>query len=122
MEAQDVNVDEVVGRALRRRRQQHGMSQAELGASVDLGFQQIRKYERGESSISASKLWRFCKVLDVPVTFFFEDLIVGEPTRPGPGRDASELQFLFDRIERPNVRKMLLELAREIATLDTSKR
>src|SRR5438093_2493904 len=64
-----------------------GLSQGELGAAIDLTFQQIQKYERGTNRIAASRLHRLSEVLDVPVAFFFDDL---DPVRAPPIPSAAE--------------------------------
>lgn len=48
------------------------MSQTDLGKAVGLTFQQVQKYERGFNRVSSSRLFEFSKVLDVPVSHFFE--------------------------------------------------
>ena len=65
-------VDIHVGNRLRARRILLGISQEKLADSVDLTFQQVQKYERGTNRISASRLYQFAKILDVPVAYFFE--------------------------------------------------
>lgn len=50
-----------------------GMSQERLGEAIGLTFQQVQKYERGSNRISAGTLFRLGQVLDVPVSFFFDD-------------------------------------------------
>ncbi len=50
------------------------MSQKKLGRAVSLTFQQIQKYERGSNRIGSSRLFQFSKVLQVPVSFFFDDM------------------------------------------------
>lgn len=67
-------VDYYVGRRLRSRRTMLGMSQENLGASVGITFQQIQKYERGLNRIGASRLYEFARILDVPISYFFEDM------------------------------------------------
>lgn len=49
-------------------------SQTYLADQVGLSFQQFQKYEKGTNRISASKLHEFAKLLDVPVSFFFDDM------------------------------------------------
>src|SRR5919107_2466534 len=58
---------------LRLRRNMLGLSQEKLGEAIGLSFQQVQKYERGANRIGASRLYELSRVLDVPVTFFFED-------------------------------------------------
>ncbi len=67
-------VDVHVGTRIRLRRTLLGMSQEKLGEAVDLTFQQIQKYEKGTNRVSASRLYQFVQVLDVPVSFFFDGL------------------------------------------------
>jgi transcriptional regulator with XRE-family HTH domain len=66
-------IDQHVGARVRLRRTLLGMSQERLGAALGVTFQQVQKYERGTNRISSSRLWQLSKVLDVPVSFFFDD-------------------------------------------------
>ena len=68
-------VDEHVGRQLRFRRSIMGISQDKLACAVGLTFQQIQKYERGTNRISAGRLFEFSRILDVPITYFYENII-----------------------------------------------
>ena len=56
------------------RRAMLGISQERLGQALGLTFQQVQKYERGTNRVSASMLHRIAEVLDVPVSFFFDDM------------------------------------------------
>jgi transcriptional regulator with XRE-family HTH domain len=47
-------------------------SQTEVADALGLTFQQIQKYEKGTNRVSASRLQHLCKILDVPVSFFFD--------------------------------------------------
>jgi transcriptional regulator with XRE-family HTH domain len=67
-------VDVHVGTRVRQRRSLLGMSQTTLGKAVGLTFQQIQKYERGANRIGSSRLYEFAAVLDVPVSYFFDDM------------------------------------------------
>ena len=67
-------VDVHVGARLRLRRVLRGMSQEDLGKHLGLSFQQVQKYERGANRVSASRLWQLAGVLEVPVSFFFDDM------------------------------------------------
>ena len=71
-------VDIHVGKRIRQRRTLLGMSQERLAEALDLTFQQVQKYERGTNRIGAGRLWELAVALDVPMTYFFEEL----PTRP----------------------------------------
>ena len=67
-------VDVHVGKRVRKRRLDLGMSQLGLGDSVGLTQQQVMKYERGINRISASKLWAIAHLFEVPIEWFFEGL------------------------------------------------
>ncbi|RWX81472.1 XRE family transcriptional regulator [Neorhizobium lilium] len=67
-------VDVHVGRRLRMRRAQLGMSQTTLGDQLGITFQQIQKYERGANRVSASMLHDIARVMETQIAYFFEDL------------------------------------------------
>jgi transcriptional regulator with XRE-family HTH domain len=66
-------VDLHVGARIKLRRCLLGYSQEKLGDALGLTFQQVQKYERGANRVSASRLYDLGRVLDVPVSFFFDD-------------------------------------------------
>jgi len=51
------------------------MSQTTLGDALGITFQQVQKYEKGINRISASRLHQVCHTLQVPVSFFFEEML-----------------------------------------------
>jgi transcriptional regulator with XRE-family HTH domain len=129
-------VDVHVGGRVRVRRTLLGMSQEKLGAAVGLTFQQIQKYERGANRIGASRLFELSRVLDVPISFFFEGMAPAVKTAAGgkrgraglsePGqetlkrdplakRETLELVRAYYKISDPKVRKRLFELVKSIA-------
>ena len=124
-------IDVQVGSRLRLRRSMLGLSQSKLGEEIGLSFQQVQKYERGATRISASGLYKLGRVLDVPVLFFFDDADpVRAPAIPGgfsePSAEAFEADPLHNRetielvdayyaIEDAHVRRRLLKLARAFA-------
>ena len=67
-------IDIHVGKRVRSRRTLLGMSQEQLGVTLDLTSQQVQKYESGANRISASRLWDISQVLDVSIGYFFEDM------------------------------------------------
>jgi transcriptional regulator with XRE-family HTH domain len=66
-------VDIHVGARLKTQRALKGLSQERLADSIGLTFQQIQKYERGANRVSASRLYQFSKILNVPISYFFEE-------------------------------------------------
>lgn len=122
-------IDVHVGSRVRLRRTLLGMSQEKLGKALGLTFQQIQKYERGANRIGSSRLFRLSKIMDVPVTFFFEemasDVMAGakglasgkqesfEPDRLSK-RETLELVRAYYRITDAKVRKRIFELVKAI--------
>src|SRR6201987_1636903 len=66
-------IDVHVGSRVRLRRNMLGLSQEKLGEAIGLTFQQVQKYERGANRIGASRLLELSRVLDVPVSFFYDE-------------------------------------------------
>lgn len=129
-------IDIHVGLKLRQRRTLLGLSQSKLGDAVALTFQQIQKYERGSNRISASKLFYFSQILDVPLDYFFEDMPpesldkLNDPqfrADGGPGtdhlsrRETLELVRSYYAIADPALRKRILRLARAVADSQDGK-
>src|SRR5882762_6842061 len=62
-----------LGKRIRLRRVEQKMSQAELGDKLGVSFQQVQKYEKGINRVGASRLVQIAAILEVPVTFFYDD-------------------------------------------------
>jgi transcriptional regulator with XRE-family HTH domain len=100
-------IDVHVGTRIRLRRTLLAMSQERLGDALGLTFQQVQKYERGLNRVGASRLFDLSRVLDVPVSFFFDDM---RETATGPNSAASDVQDLF--VDDTMSRRDTLELVR----------
>ncbi len=116
-------VDVHVGARLKFRRRLLGLSQTALGNALGLTFQQIQKYENGANRISASRLYQAASILEVPITFFFEDMpseINGGKTRASeaPVIDGQTTKLLRAYLLVPDdqIRQSILELVRQLAT------
>ncbi|WP_236823582.1 helix-turn-helix domain-containing protein [Blastochloris viridis] len=60
-----------VGRRIRARRLELGLSLNALAVQLELTFQQVQKYESGANRVAASRLMRIAEALHVPPSFFF---------------------------------------------------
>src|SRR5258706_7479960 len=67
-------IDVRVGSRVRLRRTMLGLTKESLGETIGLTFQQVQKYERGANRIGASRLFALSQALDVPVSFFYDDI------------------------------------------------
>lgn len=132
-------IDAHVGARIRLRRTLLGMSQEKLGEALGLTFQQVQKYERGVNRVGASRLFDLSRVLDVPISFFFDDMpepLAGangsyQTTRAVGGfaegqngfggdeimnrRETLELVRAYYRISEPAVRKRVFDLIKSMA-------
>ncbi len=116
-----------VGNRVRLRRTLLGMSQTALGEALGLSFQQAQRYERGAIRIKASKLWNLTQVLDVPVSYFYDDMPADQagPAPSGNGQDPDvllkreTLEFVraYYRIADPNARKRVYGLVKALAKM-----
>jgi transcriptional regulator with XRE-family HTH domain len=109
-------VDVHVGTRLRQRRTLLAMSQTKLGDAVGLTFQQIQKYERGSNRIGSSRLFEFAKVLDVPVSYFFDEMpanaLSGRPMSGRGRKGFGEAGTPFEQEKDPLIKRETLELVR----------
>lgn len=110
-------VDVHAGSRLRQRRTLLGMSQGTLGERVGLTFQQIQKYERGTNRMGASRLYELAAVLDIPVSYFFDEFVAREASGlPSTEIGKHELRLLsaYLGIGDADVRKSLYDLVRTV--------
>ncbi len=113
-------LDGHVGRRVRARRTQLGLSQTELAKRLGLSFQQIQKYERGHNRISAGTLGQIAATLDAPVGFFFRGLGPDGPVprAVGDGRaDRMQIEVArnFARLAPDATRRAVADLVRTLA-------
>ena len=64
--------DTEIGRRIRLRRFEVGISQKELADKLGLTFQQVQKYERGRNRVSAARLQQIAETLGVEMPFFYD--------------------------------------------------
>ncbi|PIT68997.1 helix-turn-helix domain-containing protein [Bartonella tribocorum] len=96
MQAQNLNIDLFVGKKIRLKRKILGMSQKNLGDALGVSFQQTQKYEKGLNRVSAGRLKEISDILNVPVSFFYTDIITNENTSyPHEEIASSKEEFLL---------------------------
>lgn len=92
-----------------------------------VSFQQVQKVERGQNKCSGDWFVMLSQALDVPVSFFFDDMPTATSGGPAPGiaaasagepdlarREIMELARAFYRIKDEKVRKSVLELTKSL--------
>lgn len=90
------HIDVKLGNRIRIRRRLMRMNQQTLAKKIGVSFQALQKYEAGENRVSASALLRIARVLEMPISYFFEDLDESE----GTATEASAVDHLTLRLAR----------------------
>jgi transcriptional regulator with XRE-family HTH domain len=123
-------IDIHVGSRVRLRRNMLGMSQEKLGEALGITFQQIQKYEKGANRVGASRLQAIATVLNVPVSFFFEDapgengaVIRGLSEESSTAyvvdflnsAEGLQLNRAFVKIADPKVRRKIIDLVKSLS-------
>jgi transcriptional regulator with XRE-family HTH domain len=107
-----------LGKRIRLRRVELGVSQEELAKKLDVSFQQVQKYEKGVNRVGASRLQQISTALFVPVDFFYSG--------DGKNREVESLLFLdssfslrllraYDSVKNKKVQRQFVALMETIA-------
>ena len=109
------------------RRKSLGLSQTDLGAAVDLTFQQVQKYEKGKNRVSFSKLVGIAKALDCRVAHLIDGIV---PDDSGSAietenvllatKGATELLDAYAQIPSPRLRRTLINVMKTMASDEES--
>jgi transcriptional regulator with XRE-family HTH domain len=115
----DINL--YIGKQIRLRRRFLKLTQTKLGEEIDVTFQQIQKYEKGQNKISASKLFELARKMTVPVGYFFDEFVDLNSANNTPsiiGEEALEFEYgnseeinlieAYNSIKNKKTRKKLL--------------
>jgi transcriptional regulator with XRE-family HTH domain len=108
------------------RRLSLGMSQTELGDSLGVTFQQVQKYENGANRISASRLQQIANVLNLQMSYFFDEGPAGNAKAPDSklqtlvedfqsNKDGLALAKAYMAIEDKAVRRRIVELVFQVS-------
>ncbi len=62
-----------IGQKIKQLRKQRNLTQMELAERINVSFQQVQKYENGETQITLQRLWAISNALYVPITAFWQD-------------------------------------------------
>jgi transcriptional regulator with XRE-family HTH domain len=117
-------IDVHVGERIRLARTERKISRITLGEAIGLTDQQIQKYETGTNRIGASRLQKICAVLEITVSFLFEDAAASSSCESGMPQDIIDfmeseegVRFVaaFSRITDRKMRRGIARLANRIA-------
>jgi len=111
-----------IGWSLATRRRALGLSQPALADASDLSNRQIRDYERGATPIAVDQLFALARVMEMPLSNFFEELPQLSP-QPFARADritvsdpqAAELTRAFLSIDDHDLRDRVVDLMRDLS-------
>ena len=108
--------DELVGNRIREWRLTVGLTQQQFADMIGVSYQQAHKYECGINALSAGRLYEIARVLNAPITYFYE--AIGEKTpRPLAPRQRMLIDFArsLAEIENEKHREVIGHLTRVLA-------
>lgn len=122
MPKQTTDADHLVGLRITALRKARGLSQTALGTAVGVTFQQVQKYEKGQNRVGAGRLREIARLLEVPVSAFFEENEAGQGTREDvfgflSAHGAIDLLRAYAQIHDEQMRRDVLALVRTAARL-----
>ena len=109
----------IIGQNLCALRRRSNLTQQDIAALIDVSFQQIQKYGRGENRLPVEKLHILKNYFSVPYDDFFAGL---SASHDGPEKTADMLwmQKLTDRlasVSRPDLREKIYRVVMILAEL-----
>lgn len=126
MPKQTTDVDRLVGLRITALRKARGLSQTALGTAVGVTFQQVQKYEKGQNRVGAGRLREIARLLEVPVSAFFEENDGAENKSPDVftflnAQGAMDLLRAYASIQDDDLRRDVLSLVKTASRLDRKK-
>jgi len=122
MPKQTTDVDRLVGLRITALRKARGLSQTALGTAVGVTFQQVQKYEKGQNRVGAGRLREIARLLEVPVSAFFEEDDANGGTQSDvfgflSAQGAIELLRAYALIDNADLRRDALAIVRTISKM-----
>jgi transcriptional regulator with XRE-family HTH domain len=122
----DTFFNQFVGQKIRIYRKLKGLTLGDIAAELDLSYQQVQKYEKGESRISAFTLHRLALILGINLNDFMKDYpstiqpyMLGDAhATPTPlvisDAERDKLIVYFSRITNAQVREKIILLLKTL--------
>jgi transcriptional regulator with XRE-family HTH domain len=91
-------LDGFVGARVRVCRIGLGLSSSEFAETIGVTYQQVNKYERGISRISAGRLYEMARAMNTPITYFYEGVDDANSRRSARRRRQLDMADILDGI------------------------
>ena len=76
-------VNKIIGTRLKGVRTNKNLTQSKLAKKLNISFQQVGKYEKGENGLNAIRILQISNILDVPKSYLLENIeLLGEVKLP----------------------------------------
>lgn len=99
------DADRFVGQKVRQARRELGLTQEALATLLGITFQQVQKYESGQTRLSAGRLRSVAIAVRKPIDYFYEPFVIATPASGLAEKEARIRELrrdgkrLIDRIE-----------------------
>ena len=88
-------LNEVVGQRLKIARRNAKLTQTKLAKKLNISFQQIGKYEKGQNGLNAIRIVQISNLLNIPKSYLLENIeLLGEVKQPNDSSVSSHSEFL----------------------------
>ena len=107
-----------LGARLRLAREANGLSQQMLSEALDVSFQQLQKYEKGENRIPIERLVLASQTLGIDIgTLVAEQNKQGNFLDEAAKHDAGKLIYYWSQIKSDKVRAEILRFIKSMAAI-----
>lgn len=104
----------IIGKRIRFKRKEMKLTQKDLASFIGVTFQQLQKYESGQSNVSINMLIKLCKILNVDITYFI-------PKHDNQNMAMNDIYKQIDTQSEEDLEKKLLEIFRLIKNKQVKK-
>jgi len=83
----------VIGERLKDARKKAKLTQTKLAKKLNISFQQIGKYEKGQNGLNAIRIVQISNLLKIPKSYLLENIELLEKVRPTDNSSVSLTEF-----------------------------
>jgi len=83
----------VIGERLKDARKKAKLTQTKLAKKLNISFQQIGKYEKGQNGLNAIRILQISNILNLPKSYLLENIELLEKVRPTDNSSVSLTEF-----------------------------
>ncbi len=123
-----------VGKKIKQLRMQMGLTQSQLAEKINISYQQIQKYEKGESQLSISRFLEIANALEIDPCLLFDKLLNQTTAEPSTNYfsdknhslkvtpEEKKLVSYFRAIKKVSVKNGILKLLKSLSEKNPDKK